>query len=91
MMKEDINYFNGFRNAVKLLNHQFQYLQQALDEVPEDKLPDTVGAWRVGAEKDMTDLVQKMYTDMKQMYGMAMRVDPDDQYYISVDKDSEEN
>jgi hypothetical protein len=90
-MQEDINYFNGFRNAVKLLNHQFQYLQLAIDEVPEEKLPDTVKAWRKGAENDMEMIVTKMYQDMKSLYGMAMRIDGDDQYYILLDKNVQEN
>jgi hypothetical protein len=82
--EDDINYFNGFRNAVKLLNNSLQYLGNALDDVPSDHLLDTVRAWQKAADKDMNDIVQNMYNDLKGTYGMALRVDSDGGYYIKV-------
>lgn len=85
---DDINYFNGFRNASKLLNAMFQYLQGAIDEVPENKLRATVEAWRKAAGSDMSDIVQGMYSDLKDLYGMKLRVDTDDTYYLRDDLDN---
>jgi len=85
--KDDVNYFNGFRNTVKLLNYQLQFLQQAIEEVPEDKIKDTVSAWRKNVDKDLDKISQDMYFDMKKMYGMSLRIAPDDSYYIHVDKE----
>lgn len=89
---EDINYFNGFRNASKLLNALFQYLQGALDEVPDDKIRSTTEAWRKAAEGDVDKIVQGMYGDLKSLYGMKLRIDPDDTYYLRDDMaNAEEN
>jgi hypothetical protein len=82
--KDDINYFNGFRNASKLLNTSLQYLTNALDDVPIDHLKDTVAAWRDAAGKDFDSIVQGMYNDLKGTYGMALRVDSDGCYYIKL-------
>jgi hypothetical protein len=88
--EDDINYFNGFRNAVKLLNNSLQYLSTAADDVPDDHLRDTVKAWRAAADADMNSIVQNMYEDLKGTYGMALRVDADGGYFIKID-DGEEN
>ena len=82
--EDDINYFNGFRNASKLLNNSLQYLQNALDDVPIDNLKDTVNAWKKAASKDFEDIVQSMYGDLKGTYGMALRIDTEGCYYIKV-------
>jgi hypothetical protein len=83
--EDDINYFNGFRNAVKLLNNSLQYLSNATDDVPDDHLRDTVKAWRTAADADMNNIVQSMYEDLKGTYGMALRVDSDGGYFIKID------
>jgi len=43
--KADLDYFNGFRTAVKLINFQSQFLRSALVEIDKDKLKETVQAW----------------------------------------------
>ena len=83
--KDDINYFNGFLNAVKLLNSSLQLLSNAVDEVPFDLLPDTVTAWRNAVDKDMNGIRQSMYNDLKETYGMSLKIDPDGGYYIHID------
>lgn len=89
---DDINYFNGFRNASKLLNALLQYLQQAIDEVPDDKFKDTAIAWRRAAERDVNKIISDMYRDLKDIYGMRLRIAPDDTYYLGSDMgNAEEN
>jgi len=83
--EDDINYFNGFRNSVKLLNTNIQYLSNAVDDVPDDHLRDTVGAWIKAVGNDMNSIIQNMYEDLKGTYGMALRVDTEGGYYIKID------
>ena len=88
--EDDINYYNGFRNAVKLLNTSLQYLNKALDEVPDKYLRDTLRSWGRNTFEDMNGFEHKMYSDLKNVYGMALRIGPNDSYYIKL-ADREEN
>ncbi len=80
--EEDINYYNGFRYAVMLIKNQMQYLWQALNEVPEEKLRDTVKAWSNTVHGDMQGFAVQMYGDLKNTYCMALRKVSRDGYYI---------
>jgi len=83
--EDDINYFNGFSVAVKLFNRSTQFLSKALDEVPDDKLRDTIKSWRDNTYKDLNAFASSMYADLKTMYGMSLRVDQNGGYYIHIE------
>jgi len=87
--KEDINYFNGFQNSVKLLNHSIQLLNNALDEVDDEHLRDTVRAWSEAAYKDMNKFRDDMFQDLFKTYGGALRQDADGGYNLEVTFDKQ--
>ena len=72
--------------AQQILNHHAQYLKVALDEVPQDKLKDTIQAWYKSFDKDMNGLVDRMYWQIKEVYGMSLRIDSNGDYYIELER-----
>jgi hypothetical protein len=74
--KEDINYFNGFQNAVKLINNSIQLLNKATEEVPDEHLRSTVEAWSKAMYKDMNAFRDGMFQDLMKTYGGALKQVP---------------
>jgi hypothetical protein len=88
---DNIDYFNGFRTCMKLLNFQLQYLSQAIDETKDDKLRDAIRSWRKIVGNDMDSFAQQMYNDMKTTYGMNLKIDSVTGLYFLDDDTSEKN
>lgn len=80
----DIDFYNGFRLAVKLLNSASQNLHmvQDKDDSPDKKSKATV-LWAEEMLKDFNRFEQQMYEDLKRMHGMNMFIGSDDTYYIT--------
>jgi len=82
--KDDINYFNGFQAAVKVLNNSLQLLNNATDDVPDEHLRSTVEAWSQAMYKDMNGFRDEMFQDLMKTYGGALKQDSDGGYNLKM-------
>ena len=87
--KDDINYFNGFQAAVKVLNNALQLLNNATDEVDDEHLRDTVEQWSKSMHIDMNRFRDDMFQDLFHTYGPALKKDNDGGYNLEIVKDKQ--
>ena len=82
----DVDYFNGFRTAVKLINYQLQYLRSGIEEYSPKKYKEfkgMVSSWENGVHKDMNSHLTAMENTMYGLYGGKFKLDrSDDCYFI---------
>jgi len=86
--KEDINYFNGFQAAIKVINNSLQLLNNATDNVPDEHLRNTVEAWSKSMYNDMNQFRDEMFQDLMKTYGGALKQDADGGYNLKMILDS---
>ena len=82
----DVDYFNGFRTAVKLINYQLQYLRSGIEEYSPKKYKEfknMVASWEKNVFKDMNSHLTSMENTMYNLYGPKFKLDrSDDCYFI---------